>query len=257
MEFLQSIDWALWLDKLLRIVVILAITWLVSHYVTRATHHLLRRDDVDLPANTILVNIVRFFVWIAGISIVLYFCFNIEMTAVIAALGIGGIALSLGFQDTLSDLIGGVQLSMGKVVQTGEFVRYGKTDGKVLDVTWRDTRIQDSDGYVHIIPNSTLNSQEVVQLDACQNVDIPLFIPDGSDVEATLVAVRDRVAATLAHRPGLAGEPEVLMNGSIYGGMQAVIRIPIEWFSMRSVALRDEISQAVADCVVPAVATGE
>lgn len=46
-----------------------------------------------------------------GGSVMLSTCFGIDVSAAITALGIGGIAISLGFQDTISNLIGGVQVS--------------------------------------------------------------------------------------------------------------------------------------------------
>ena len=64
------------------------------------------------------------------------------MTAVVAALGVGGIALSLGLQDTLSNLIGGVLITFMRIVTPGDNIQVGAHKGVVQDINWRQTRIK-------------------------------------------------------------------------------------------------------------------
>lgn len=250
MEYFEALGDVSWVYKLIASLVILLLTWLIGRAAAKTTHRLLRRDDNDLPANTILINIIRFFIWMVGISVVLYFCFDIEMTGIIAALGIGGIALSLGFQDTLSDLIGGVQLSMGKVVKSGDFIRYGVAEGKVLDVTWHDTKIEDIDGYIHVIPNATLNTSEVVQLVGDQCIDTFLLMGEVPDLEAMRHEMLSRITPAVAQVATANREPLVLFTGSVYGGIQATVRVYVDWFSVKPLILRNAITASVADCIV-------
>lgn len=57
------------------------------------------------------------------------------MTGFVAALGIGGIAISLGFKDTISNLISGVQVSALKIMVPGDHVMIGTHTGIVIDTT--------------------------------------------------------------------------------------------------------------------------
>ena len=109
---IQSVVHVEWLSTALTVAIALAFTALVARAVTKVLRRVLSHDNSPLPSSSIFVNIARIAVWAVGVSVVLSSCFGIDVSAAITALGIGGIAISLGFQDTLSNLIGGVQVSI-------------------------------------------------------------------------------------------------------------------------------------------------
>ncbi|MDY3753896.1 MAG: mechanosensitive ion channel, partial [Collinsella sp.] len=97
---------------------ILAIgTAVAAKVVSKTLRHLLNRDDNPLPASSIFINIARAVIWMIGGSFILDNCFGINANALVAALGVGGIAISLGFQDTLSNLIGGMQVTFMGIIK--------------------------------------------------------------------------------------------------------------------------------------------
>ncbi|MDD6636462.1 MAG: mechanosensitive ion channel, partial [Coriobacteriaceae bacterium] len=100
-----------WLSKVITITLILAATAVISHLFARVLRRILSNDQTPLPSASIFVNISRVVIWAVGVSVVLSSFFGVDVSAAITALGIGGIALSLGFQDTISNLIGGLQVS--------------------------------------------------------------------------------------------------------------------------------------------------
>ena len=106
-------------------VLIAAATIVASRLAARAVRHILRRDGNPLPTATIIVNIVRATIWVIGGSIVLDSCFGVNTSSLIAALGVGGIAVSLGFQDTLANLIGGLQVTFMGIVKPGDNIEVG------------------------------------------------------------------------------------------------------------------------------------
>lgn len=98
-----------WVTTAISAVVILAITAVVARLTRRFLGRVLAiNEERDLPSSSIFINIARGAVWITGVCIMLSTCFRVDVSAAITALGIGGIAISLGFQDTLSNLIGGL-----------------------------------------------------------------------------------------------------------------------------------------------------
>ena len=126
---------------------ILAIgTAVATKVVSKTLRHLLNRDDNPLPASSIFINIARAVIWMIGGSFILDNCFGINANALVAALGVGGIAISLGFQDTLSNLIGGMQVTFMGIIKPGDNIGVGGVSGVVQDVTWRHTTIEDADG---------------------------------------------------------------------------------------------------------------
>ena len=128
-----------WLGTLITAVLILTLTAVVGHLLTKFLRKVLNYSD-ELPSSSIFINIGRAIVWVVGGSVMLSTCFGIDVSAAITALGIGGIAISLGFQDTISNLIGGVQVSLLRIVTPGDNISIGGSKGVVKDVSWRHTR---------------------------------------------------------------------------------------------------------------------
>ena len=165
-----------WVRNLIWAAALFAVTAAVSKLVTRALHHLLQRDRNPLPNASIFINIARAVVWLLGGSVILDSCFGINASAIIAALGVGGIAISLGFQDTLANLIGGLQVTFMGIVKPGDNIEVGTETGVVQDVSWRHTTIKDSLGQTVIVPNSIISKTALVHLLPATRVVVPFAI---------------------------------------------------------------------------------
>ena len=160
---------------------ILAIgTAVATKVVSKTLRHLLNRDDNPLPASSIFINIARAVIWMIGGSFILDNCFGINANALVAALGVGGIAISLGFQDTLSNLIGGMQVTFMGIIKPGDNIEVGGVSGVVQDITWRHTTIEDAYGQTIIVPNSNISKDTLVHLMPFGRVAVPLAVKDPS-----------------------------------------------------------------------------
>lgn len=188
-----------WVITAITVVVILSLTAVCARLVMRFMRKLLHfNEEKNLPSSSIFVNIARASVWVLGICIMLSTCFNVDVSAAITAMGIGGIAISLGFQDTISNLIGGLQVSLMRIVKPGDNIEVGSSSGVVKDVTWRHTTIRNSAGAEVIIPNSIINKTALVHLPPTNQVSIPVVVAtDGSRLDDLAEAI-ERVAAEAA-----------------------------------------------------------
>ena len=169
-----------WLGTLITAGVIIVITAVVGHLLTKFLRRVLNYSD-ELPSSSIFVNIGRAIVWVVGGSVVLSTCFGVDVSAAITALGIGGIAISLGFQDTISNLIGGVQVSLLRIVSPGDNISVGGAAGVVKDVNWRHTTITNSKGEMVVIPNSIINKTSLVHLPPTGKVTLSLVVEGGGE----------------------------------------------------------------------------
>lgn len=151
---------------------------------------MLTRDSVPIPSMSIYVNLGRIAVWAIGITILAATCFGFDVTGFLAALGIGGIAVSLGFKDTISNLISGVQVSSCKLMMPGDHVEVGNYSGIVIDTTWRHTTIQDMYGETIIVPNAIINSTALVKKEPYSTVRVHIQLHSKS---AALSNVSDRI----------------------------------------------------------------
>lgn len=182
---------------LLKAFLIVAITAIAARAVRKLLNKLLSRDGSPLPASSIFTNVANVVVWACGLSIMLSTCFNFDLSAAITALGVGGIAISLGCQDTISNLVGGLQVSLSGIVTPGDFIEVGGKRGIVSDVNWRYTRIQTMAGETIVIPNAMINSQAVVHLPPITCIKVPLRIWNTS---RDLDAVSDEIIAAVENQ---------------------------------------------------------
>ena len=130
-------------------------------------------------------------IWLIGGSIILDTVFGFDVSSIITALGVGGIAISLGLQDTLSNLIGGLQLTFMHVISPGDHIRVGSDQGVVKDVGLRHTTIQNASGQIVIIPNSVLSKTSLVQMPPANVVSVPFAVTTGAaplDEDAAQIA---------------------------------------------------------------------
>lgn len=236
------------LGKIIAAIVILVIVGAVSHVLVKWLRHIMQRDSNPIPQSSIFVNITRGIIWGVGICIVLDSCFNVNMSALIAALGVGGIALSLGFQDTLSNLIGGVQISFMRIVQPGDNIQVGNNKGVVQDVTWRHATIKNRNGETVVIPNSVISKNAVVHLPPPERISVPFMALSSDDLDSMaeqIVQIAHEIAAQYAE---IVSEPNVLFTEVTAEGIMGKVLLEID-DAEQATPVSDAITRAIAPIV--------
>lgn len=99
-----------------------------------------------------------------GGTIIFLSYFNLNVTAALAGLGVGGIAIALAAQKTLENVIGGISIIADRVVRVGAFLKIGSTMGTIEDVGLRSTRIRTLERSVVSIPNGQISNDRLEDL---------------------------------------------------------------------------------------------
>lgn len=89
---------------------------------------------------------------------------DINITAAIASLSIGGLAVGLAAQDTLANLFGAVAVFVDKPFRVGDQIKLDGAEGIVETVGLRSTRVRDSDGHLVAVPNKTISSATITNI---------------------------------------------------------------------------------------------
>lgn len=111
-----------------------------------------------IPSTTILSNVTKVAVFTLGFLVILQ-TLGISVTPMLTALGVGGLAVALALQPTLSNLFAGIQLLASKHVHPGDYVKLESGDkGYITDITWRSTSIRALPNRIIVIPNAKLAS---------------------------------------------------------------------------------------------------
>ena len=99
------------------------------------------------------------FVLIIVLVLIIFDVLGQDVTTGVAALGIGGIALALGAQKTVENLVGGVSVVFDQPVNVGDFCKFGDTVGTVEEIGIRSTRIRTLNRTLVTIPNADFSSR--------------------------------------------------------------------------------------------------
>lgn len=234
--------------KIIAAIIIFVVVGCISHFVVKWLRHIMRRDDNSIPQSSIFVNIARGIIWGIGICLVLDSCFNVNMSALIAALGVGGIALSLGFQDTLSNLIGGVQISFMRIVKPGDNIQVGNNKGVVQDVTWRHATIKNRNGETVIIPNSVISKNAVVHLPPPERVSVPFLASSSANLDSMAGQVASIARTTALEYVGIVEEPNVIFTEVTAEGIVGKVLLEID-DAAQATPVSDAITRAIAPLV--------
>jgi MscS family membrane protein len=87
-----------------------------------------------------------------------------NMTTALAGLGIGGLAIGFGAQQTIANLFGGVSVLGDEVIRVGDTCRFGDRSGTVEDIGLRSTRVRTDERTLLAIPNGTVATINVENL---------------------------------------------------------------------------------------------
>jgi MscS family membrane protein len=144
---------------------IVAVAWFALRLVNLFTLLVMRRLEqrgltsvtgvVPLGQKTVKVLVIG----LAAIAMLSSFGFNV--TALLAGLGVGGIAVALAAQKTIENVFGGVMILGDQPVRVGDFCRFGDRVGIVEEIGLRSTRIRTLDRTVVAIPNAEFASMQL------------------------------------------------------------------------------------------------
>ncbi len=101
------------------------------------------------------------FLVIAAVGIVILDAFGFNVSAGLAALGIGGIAIALGAQKTIENLVGSLTLIADHPIREGDFCQIGDKMGVIEDIGMRSTRVRTLDRTIVNVPNGLLSSMQI------------------------------------------------------------------------------------------------
>jgi MscS family membrane protein len=111
----------------------------------------------------LLRNLITLFIFLTGGIMVLKH-FNYDVMSLLAALGVGSLAVGLAAKETLSNMISGFTLIIDRNLRPGDRVNLAGSVGDVEEIGLRSTRIRTGDGNTLIVPNSEMVNNRILNL---------------------------------------------------------------------------------------------
>ncbi len=128
------------------------VDFMISTYLVKLLH---LKKGFDIELSRMLTRIVNIAIWVIGASMILNL-FGYDIGAIVAGLGIGGLALALAAQDPLANFFSSLSIVADKPFKVGDVIKFDKYEGVILDIGMRTTRIETFFGTVISVPNNVL-----------------------------------------------------------------------------------------------------
>jgi small-conductance mechanosensitive channel len=183
-----------WVNKLSLSVLVLTSAILSGRVLVKLIKIKTEHDGNAQQSTSIILNIVRVVIFVIGVMLVLQ-VFGISITPILTALGVGGLAVALALQDTLSNLFSGIQIVATKRIRNGDYILLDSgQEGYVEDITWRNTIIKNVQNNLVIVPNSKLSNSLITNYSFPEpelSVSLELSVSYSSDLHLVEKVVRE------------------------------------------------------------------
>ncbi len=238
-----------------RLLVLVGLGWLLFRVVDAVTAHMRRAAG---EANTLVLGFIPILTKVSKVLVVVLGVLaaldtvGVNVMALLAGLGLGGLAVAFAAQRTIENLFGAVAIAGDRPFTVGDFVTIGDVTGTVEDVGLRSTRLRTLQRTLVSIPNSAVMNEKVINLSARDRI---LYNPTiglvyGTTVEQ-LMFVIDEIRKLLLTHPRVFQETQrVRFRG--FGAYSLDIEV-MAWVLTRDwgeyTAIAEELNFAVARIV--------
>ena len=198
------------LHTILEAAIILSVTFTVAGVLGSLAAAAGERRALGLGMTGLVRAAVRGSILLMGL-LVLLDSLGVQITPLLTALGVGGLAVALALQDTLSNLFAGVHLLADKPIRVGDYVKIADTiEGHVVDVGWRSTRVRMLQNNVVVVPNKRVAESVIVNYDLPErrmSLSLPVSVSYASDPDHVERVLTDEALKAAGEVTGLLAEP--------------------------------------------------
>ncbi len=175
----------------------LAITWLLLRVIdaifTRAVNLSYKKNYTErVSILGLLRKVVKALLLIFAV-IVIFGNLGFDLTTGIAALGVGGLALALGAQKTIENLVGSVVVVADSPVRIGDYCKFGTYEGTVVDIGIRSSRVRTLSRTIVTVPNGDFSSMQIENFTSRDMFRFfhQLYLKRTADIEVVFKMVKD------------------------------------------------------------------
>ncbi|AOY42883.1 transporter, small conductance mechanosensitive ion channel (MscS) family [Psychrobacter sp. AntiMn-1] len=175
----------------------LALTWLLLRVIdaifTRAVNLSYKKNYTErVSILGLLRKVVKALLLIFAV-IVIFGNLGFDLTTGIAALGVGGLALALGAQKTIENLVGSVVVVADSPVRIGDYCKFGTYEGTVIDIGIRSSRVRTLTRTVVTVPNGDFSSMQIENFTSRDMFRFfhQLYLKRTADIDVVFKMVKD------------------------------------------------------------------
>ena len=174
------------LPQLALALLVLAITWLIASLGRAAVFRMTRRTRLRPSLVALFVTLTGVLIWIFGILIALAVLLpGVNAGSLLAVLGLGSVAVGLAFKDIFENFLAGVLIMLRKKMRIGDMIECEGVEGRVEQITLRETYLRLLSAELTIVPNSFLfkNPVKIVTDSPRRRHEVTVGVAYGTDLD--------------------------------------------------------------------------
>lgn len=113
----------------------------------------------SFPIPSLLRNIIRFIFLLIVIFVILKFAIGIDISPLLASTALLTAVVGFALQGVLGNLLSGMSLHLTRSIMPGDWISVGNREGRVVQTSWRETRLRTVGGHTIVVPNSMVASE--------------------------------------------------------------------------------------------------
>lgn len=195
--------------------IVLSITIATANIVSKIAQNALQKSASGAPVTGLSRALIKGVVFALGGLIILN-SLGISITPMLTALGVGGLAVALALQDTLSNIFAGALILVENPVRVGDYIKLDTgEEGFVVDIGWRTTRIRHLANNIVIIPNRKLAQSNITNYylpEKRMSLLIDIGVSYNCDPEHVEEVLMDEAVAAANEITGLLSTPPPLVR---------------------------------------------
>jgi small conductance mechanosensitive channel len=206
--------------RLLTALLILAMGFGVSRWVSRWMAAALSRRDLEPPIRLLITRLVGA-ACLALFVIIALQNLGVELLPLIAGLGVAGAGLALATQGVLSNIVAGLSIIFTKPFRVGEYVAIAGVEGVVEKITLFNTALAHDDRSLVIVPNRKIVGEILHNYGRIRQLDVSVTVDQGADIGTPLRLIH----AVLDANPRVLKDPQAVVQPTQAGESSVSIAV--------------------------------
>jgi small conductance mechanosensitive channel len=228
--------------QILTAIVLMGVGVLIARWIGNIVKRWLRKKAFEEPVSNLVTNIIKLLI-IVFVGIMALGQMGIQITPLIAGIGVAGVGASLAMQGLLGNLVAGLTIIFTKPFTVGEYIEVLGVYGQVTDITLFSTTLLHADNSHVFVPNRKIVGEILHNYGKVRQLDLSVGVAYSTD----LTLARTLVGNVLHQNPRVLKEPAPVIGIASLGDSFITLAIK-PWVSVDDFVLAQvEIYQSLLE----------
>ena len=193
------------IPRVIAFLVILAIAIALTRLVRKSFKKLQSMHKISSIFGTLMRKVLNAIIWIVAAVFILQ-DFGVDLTPVIAGLGISGVVLGFALQETIASFFSGFIIAVKRPFEIGDYVSIGGTEGTVKTMDIMGVSLATGDNKLITMSNKNVWGSVIINTSALDKRRIDMIVPVAYDTD--LVKAKDVISSVILSYPEVLEDPE-------------------------------------------------